>query len=110
MAPYAPSTRRWIRYWPARHLLVLLTLAALVLIISGSGWLWLTTPDVRWLRTTNPRTTAMMRQRQAEQSVTGQAGPSHWEWVGLSQISPYLIQSVVEAEDARFFDHRGFDW
>jgi monofunctional glycosyltransferase len=110
MVPYAPSTQRWIQYLRGRHLFVLLMLAALVLFISGSGWLWLTTPDVRWLRTTNPRTTAMMRQRQAEQSVTGQAGPSHWEWVGLSQISPYLIQSVVEAEDARFFDHRGFDW
>jgi monofunctional biosynthetic peptidoglycan transglycosylase len=110
MVPHVPGTQRWIQYLRGRHLFVLLMLAALVLIISGSGWLWLTTPDVRWLRTTNPHTTAMMRQRQVEQSVTGQARPSRWEWVGLSQISPYLIQSVVEAEDARFFDHRGFDW
>lgn len=110
MAPYAPSTRRWTRYWPARHLLVLLILATLVLIISGSGWLWLTTPGVGWLRTTNPQTTAMMRHRQEEQSVTGQIGRSRWEWVGLSQISPYLIQSVVQSEDVFFFDHRGFDW
>jgi len=82
----------------------------LVLFISGSGWLWLATPDVGWLRTTNPHTTAMMRQRQEEQRAAGQVDPSRWEWVGLPQISPYLIQSVVEAEDARFFDHRGFDW
>ncbi len=110
MAPYAPNTRRWTRYWPARHLLILLILATLVLIISGSGWLWLATPDVGWLRTTNPQTTAMMRHRQEEQSVTGQIGRSRWQWVGLSQISPYLIQSVVQSEDPLFFDHRGFDW
>ena len=109
MASYAPSTRR-TRYWPAHHRLVLFILATLFLIISGSGWLWLTTPDVGWLRTTNPQTTAMMRHRQEEQRVTGQIAPSRWEWVGLSQISPYLIQSVIEYEDALFFDHRGFDW
>jgi monofunctional glycosyltransferase len=110
VAPYAPSTRRWTRYWSARHLLVLLILATLVLIVSGSGWLWLTTPDVGWLRTANPQTTAMMRHRQEEQSLTAQTGRSRWEWVGLSRISPYLIQSVVESEDALFFEHRGFDW
>ena len=110
MVPDAPSTGRWIRYWPVRSLLALLILATLVLFISGSGWLWLTTPDVGWLLTTNPHTTAMMRQRREEQRAAGQVDPSRWKWVGLSQISPYLIQSVVEAEDARFFDHRGFDW
>ena len=110
MAPYAPSTRRWTRYWPARHLLMLLILATLVLIISGSGCLWFTTPDVGWLRTTNPQTTAMMRHRLEEQSVTAHIGRARWEWVRLSQMSPYLIQSVVQSEDALFFDHRGFDW
>ena len=109
MVPYAPSTGRWIHYWPARSLLVLLILATVVLFISGGAWLWLTTPDVGWLRTTNPHTTAMMRQREEEQRAAGQVDPSRLEWVGLAQISPYLIQSVVEAEDARFFDHRGFD-
>jgi len=108
-APYAPSTRRGIQYGWGRHLFVLLIAVTVVLIIS-SGWLWLTTPDVRWLRTTNPPTTAMMRQRQEEQNVTGQVGRARWEWVRLSQMSPYLIQSVLISEDALFFDHRGFDW
>jgi monofunctional biosynthetic peptidoglycan transglycosylase len=82
----------------------------LALIISGGGWLWLATPDVGWLRSTNPQTTAMMRHRQEEYSVTGQIGRPRWEWVELSRISPYLIQSVVQSEDIFFFDHRGFDW
>jgi len=111
MVPYAPSTRRGIQYGRGRHLFVLLIVVTLVLIIiSSSGWLWLTTPDVRWLRATNPPTTAMMRQREKEQSVTGPVSRARWEWVRLSQMSPYLIQSVIASEDALFFDHRGFDW
>lgn len=94
----------------ARRLLILLVLAPLVLVIAGGGWLWLTTPDVGWLRTANPQTTAMMQHRQAEQNATGPAGASRWEWVRLSQISPYLVQSVVQSEDVLFFDHRGFNW
>lgn len=110
MAPYTSNTGCWIRYWSARYVLILLILVPLVLIIGVSGWLWLTTPDVGWLRTTNPQTTAMMRYRQQEQSVAGHTGQPRWEWVRLSQISPYLIQSVVQSEDVLFFDHRGFNW
>ena len=110
MKPYAPSTGRWTRCWPVRHLLILLILAPVVLIIGGGGWLWLTTPDVAWLRTGNPQTTAMMRHREEEQSVTGPGGRSRWEWVPLSRISPHLIQAVVQSEDVLFFEHRGFNW
>lgn len=31
-------------------------------------------------------------------------------WAGLDEISPWLVRSVVAAEDARFCDHGGFDF
>ena len=31
-------------------------------------------------------------------------------FVPMEQISPALQRAVVAAEDARFFQHRGFDW
>ena len=31
-------------------------------------------------------------------------------WVKLEDISPVLIKALVEAEDRRFFEHRGVDW
>jgi len=31
-------------------------------------------------------------------------------WVGLSHISPHLIQATLASEDQRFFDHQGVDW
>ena len=32
------------------------------------------------------------------------------EWVALTEISPVLIRSLLQAEDHRFYDHRGVDW
>jgi monofunctional biosynthetic peptidoglycan transglycosylase len=32
------------------------------------------------------------------------------EWVPLRAVSPFLVRSVVVAEDARFYEHRGVDW
>lgn len=32
------------------------------------------------------------------------------DWVALSDISPNLQRAVIAAEDAKFCNHRGFDW
>jgi monofunctional biosynthetic peptidoglycan transglycosylase len=32
------------------------------------------------------------------------------EWIPLEDISPNLIAAVIDHEDAKFYDHRGFDW
>ena len=39
-------------------------------------------------------------------------GPYHkrYKFIPLTQISPDLQHSVVAAEDARFYQHHGFDW
>ncbi len=34
----------------------------------------------------------------------------HYKFVPLHQISPDLQHAVVAAEDARFYQHHGFDW
>jgi monofunctional biosynthetic peptidoglycan transglycosylase len=33
-----------------------------------------------------------------------------YEFVALSQISPDFQHAVIAAEDARFYEHHGFDW
>jgi monofunctional biosynthetic peptidoglycan transglycosylase len=35
---------------------------------------------------------------------------SQTEFIPLSQISPDLQHAVIAAEDARFYQHHGFDW
>lgn len=32
------------------------------------------------------------------------------KWVALNDISPYLPQAAILAEDDRFYEHNGFDW
>lgn len=31
-------------------------------------------------------------------------------WISLENVSPVLIESILVAEDQRFFSHHGFDW
>jgi membrane peptidoglycan carboxypeptidase len=33
-----------------------------------------------------------------------------YKFVPLSQVSPDLQRAVIAAEDARFYQHHGFDW
>ncbi len=44
----------------------------------------------------------------AWQVVTG--GPVDRRWVGLDEVSPAVIASVVASEDSRFCAHEGVDW
>ena len=31
-------------------------------------------------------------------------------WISLENVSPVLVESILTAEDQRFFSHNGFDW
>ena len=33
-----------------------------------------------------------------------------YEFIPLNQVSPELQHAVIAAEDARFYQHHGFDW
>jgi monofunctional glycosyltransferase len=33
-----------------------------------------------------------------------------FRWISLQSMSPHILRAVVAAEDARFMQHRGFDW
>lgn len=51
-----------------------------------------------------PPTTLLM----IKQAVAGNG--LDYEWRGLDDISPRLVEAVIAAEDARFCEHRGFDF
>jgi monofunctional biosynthetic peptidoglycan transglycosylase len=70
---------------------------------------WLTLPDVRPLRRTNPTTTAFMDLRAAEARAGGRALKMRRQWLPYSRISPTLRKAVISTEDAAFFDHDGID-
>src|SRR5215472_14274923 len=61
----------------------------------------------RWI---DPPTTAVHIQRHFQAWVQQKPYSEHYTFIPLSQISPNLQHAVIAAEDARFYQHHGFDW
>lgn len=61
----------------------------------------------RWI---DPPTTAVQFERRAQAWLHGRPYRKRYEFVPLNEISPDLQHAVVAAEDARFYQHHGFDW
>jgi monofunctional biosynthetic peptidoglycan transglycosylase len=79
------------------------------LVAALAGWsaMALALLALRWL---NPPFTAVQAQRRVESWFDKRPYRKHHAFVPLANISPALQHAVVAAEDARFFQHRGFDW
>jgi monofunctional biosynthetic peptidoglycan transglycosylase len=80
-------------------------------LIIGVVALWslaaLTLVAARWI---DPPTTAVHMQRHLQAWIHGTPYRGLYQFVPLSQISPNLQHAVITAEDARFYQHHGFDW
>lgn len=68
------------------------------------------TASLLLLRRVNPHTTAVQAERRIESLIHRRAYHKVYAFVPIEQISPALQHAVVAAEDARFFQHHGFDW
>lgn len=75
----------------------------------ASLWLLaaLTLVAARWI---DPPTTAVHVERRVQAWIHGTPYHKRYQFVPLSQISPNLQHAVVSGEDARFYQHHGFDW
>ncbi len=61
----------------------------------------------RWI---DPPTTAVHMERRLQAWMEDRPYHEHYRFVPLAQISPEFQHAVVAAEDARFYQHHGFDW
>jgi monofunctional biosynthetic peptidoglycan transglycosylase len=79
--------------------------------LIGVALLWsfaaLTLVAARWI---DPPTTAVHMERRLQSWIHRTPYHERYEFVPLSQISPDFQHAVIAAEDARFFQHHGFDW
>ncbi len=73
-------------------------------------YIYLTLPDVRVLRTSNPSTTAFMELRASEAARRGQPAARDHRWVSYTRISQHLKRAVLVAEDSAFWTHEGVDY
>lgn len=83
---------------------MLLALGALVVV-----QLWFAAHVAYWVNY-NPGSTAFMRARLDVLREDNAAAKLRQQWVPYARISPHLKRALIAAEDARFLDHRGFDW
>ena len=74
------------------------------------AYAYLTLPDVRSLKTSNPTTTAFMDLRAREARAKGQTPRRAQRWVSYARISPDLTRAVLVAEDDAFWQHEGVDF
>jgi len=81
--------------WVVIGVVVLWLLAALILLA------------VRWV---DPPTTAVHMQRHMQAWIHHTPYHERYTFIPLGQISPDLQHAVIAAEDARFYQHHGFDW
>lgn len=84
----------------------------LILFFLGFGYLsleFILLPDGKELKTNNPTTTALINVRKQQAANDGKNFDLKQVWKPIDQISPNLIKAVLAGEDARFFQHRGFD-
>jgi monofunctional biosynthetic peptidoglycan transglycosylase len=73
------------------------------------AYAYLTLPDVRPLKSSNPTTTAFMELRDREALAKGQQPRRVHRWAAYTRISPDLKRAVLVAEDSAFWDHDGVD-
>lgn len=96
-----PTTLHWKRF--------LRSFARWLAIGVASIWLLavLTLVAARWI---DPPTTAVHIQRRVQAWMHDTRYHERYTFVPLGQISPDLQHAVIAAEDARFYQHHGFDW
>jgi monofunctional biosynthetic peptidoglycan transglycosylase len=72
-------------------------------------YIYLTLPDVRPLKTSNPTTTAFIELRAREARARGEKPRRIQKWVSYRSMSRNLTRAVLVAEDSLFWQHEGLD-
>jgi monofunctional glycosyltransferase len=78
--------------------------------VGVAAFIYITLPDVRSLRTTNPSTTAFIELRTREAHARGEQPRRIQKWVDYARVSPSLKRAVLVTEDSRFWTHEGIDF
>jgi monofunctional biosynthetic peptidoglycan transglycosylase len=93
--PLRRGSLRFVVRWLVFGVVLLWLLAALSLVAA------------RWI---DPPTTAVHVERRVQAWIHDKPYHERYQFVPLNEISPDFQHAVIAAEDARFYQHHGFDW
>ncbi len=87
-------------------------LGGIVLALVAVPLLWVMwiAGHLLWYRSHAPAETSFMAQRMDEAREKNPKARRDYRWVSYERISNNLKRAVIASEDAKFLDHRGFDW
>ena len=102
-AKRAPKARSKAKRSRLKPILIGLLLA----VVSFYALIAVTLFFLRWV---NPPFTAVQLERRIHSWTESAPYTKRYVLVPLNRISPNLQHAVISAEDARFFQHHGFDW
>jgi len=81
-----------------------------VLCISFCISVYLSLPDVAYLKNNNPKITALMLWRKEQTEAQGKKYNIRQNWVSFQTIPDLLKKAVRISEDASFYEHKGIDY
>src|SRR4029078_13479694 len=87
--------------------------AILTLLAAGfayGAFIYLTLPDVRALRSSNPESTAFIDLRAREARARGETPRRIQRGVPYARVSSNLKRAVLVTEHSRFWTHEGIDF
>lgn len=85
----------------------------LILIISiplAATYFLLSIPDVEYLKSENPKTTAMIEQRKQEAQKLGKILKIRQKFTSFNAIPNLLKHTIMVSEDTAFYQHEGIDY
>jgi monofunctional glycosyltransferase len=99
--PRKKSAAKQRHFFRAAFLVLLAAVALFYGVIAGMLVL------LRWV---NPPFTAVQIERRVSSWFQPEPYTKRYKFVSLNRISPNLQHAAIAAEDARFYQHHGFDW
>ncbi len=109
LKPYLVQFHHWRkRIWKKYHVNKILLLLGLIVVLVMSIYLFYIakTTKVQELKAGLQEETVIYDKQENEAgSVSSQKGT----YIGVEDMSPYVVDAVVSTEDRSFYEHRGFD-
>ena len=93
-----------------KKIILFTVLGGIGILAGGVLWVYLSLPNVGYLKSRNPKTTALIDQRLRESRKSGKQLKVRQVWVAFDSIPTILKQAVRVAEDASFYEHEGIDY
>lgn len=82
----------------------------LAVVFLFTGYFFLSLPDVGYLKTQDPKTTALIEQRKREAGQKGKKLKIRQKWISFDAVPRLLRDTVRISEDGAFYQHNGIDY